>query len=58
MKMARMMLIIPTLVATLTTLGMVATTLAERNPSPVANIGAAPESPASFAPYDGKPLND
>lgn len=58
MKTVRTMLFIPVMLAALTTLGMEATALAEKNPSPVALIGNAQELPFAFVPYDGKQLND
>lgn len=38
----------------LTAFGLTATCLAQRNPSPTAVIGAADESPAAFASYEGE----
>jgi hypothetical protein len=58
MKTAQKMLFIPMIIAALTAFGMGATTLSERNPSPVATIGATPETPVAFVPYDGAQLND
>ena len=58
MKTAQKILFIPMIITALTAFGMEATTLSERNPSPVATIGATPESPFAFIPYDGAQLND
>jgi hypothetical protein len=46
------------IITALTAFGMQATTLSERNPSPVATLGATPETPVAFIPYDGAQLND
>jgi hypothetical protein len=51
MKTAQKMLFIPMIIAALTAYGMEATALSERNPSPVATIGATPETPVAFVAY-------
>jgi hypothetical protein len=58
MKTVQKMLIIPMIIAALTVFGMEATALSERNPSPVATLGASPGALPGFAPYDGAQLID
>jgi hypothetical protein len=58
MKTAQKMLFIPMIIAALTAFGMQATTLSERNPSPVATLRASPGALFGFVPYDGAQLND
>lgn len=54
MKTAIKILLIPFVVSSLAIFGMWATVLAERHPSPIANIGGPPVPPPGFNPNDGE----
>ncbi|WGJ13503.1 hypothetical protein QEV83_12445 [Methylocapsa sp. D3K7] len=58
MKTGQKIFIIPVILAALTAFGMEATALSARNPLPEARLGAMPETPAVFVPFDGAQLND
>jgi hypothetical protein len=54
MKPILKILFIPAVVFGLTAIGMWATVLAERHPSPIAQIGTSPATPLGFKLTDGE----
>ena len=54
MKTVLKVLLVPIIVSSLAAFGMWATVLAERHPSPIAQIGVSPATPLGSNPTDGE----